>query len=120
MLRARRCGSHLFRDEEFSSPHIVQHQITTATIHTLDTAQHIIPSVWCHSRSAAAGIVFVTIYFIYDQVSLSNNKTRIGGLVVKLAVAICKRSIRLAPGSIPGRCNEIRFFLPFLWCWGWW
>jgi hypothetical protein len=26
--------------------------------------------------------------------------------VVKLAVAICFRSIRLAPGSIPGRCKS--------------
>jgi hypothetical protein len=42
---------------------------------------------------------------------------RIGGLVVKLAVAIIQH--RLAPGSIPGRCNtsSIAFFLP-LWCCG--
>jgi hypothetical protein len=35
--------------------------------------------------------------------STSNNS--IGGLVVKLAVAIHSGQFRLAPGSIPGRCN---------------
>jgi hypothetical protein len=40
----------------------------------------------------------------------TNHINRIGGLVVKLAVAICFRSIRLAPGSIPGRCSLFPFF----------
>jgi hypothetical protein len=31
--------------------------------------------------------------------------------VVKLAVAICFRLIRLAPGSIPGRCKHSNRFL---------
>jgi hypothetical protein len=33
--------------------------------------------------------------------------------VVKLAVAICYRLIRLAPGSIPGRCKHLRFHFIF-------
>jgi hypothetical protein len=54
------------------------------------------------------GNVFI-MQSIVEICIFKQHPLRIGGLVVKLAVAIYNRSIRLAPGSIPGRCITFVF-----------
>jgi hypothetical protein len=45
-------------------------------------------------------------YFPSSKTAIQLSNQSIGGLVVKLAVATALRAkLRLAPGSIPGRCN---------------
>jgi hypothetical protein len=66
--------------------------------------------------STEAAETFTLIYKLYNQSDIHQSSAlrfdsiSIGGLVVKLAVAIYLRSIRLAPGSIPGRC-KVSFLL---------
>jgi hypothetical protein len=63
--------------------------------------------------------VDLSIKQIFGGLFVRLQKISIGGLVVKLAVAICFRLIRLAPGSIPGRCNYlfavVRLWLRVFW-----
>jgi hypothetical protein len=64
-------------------------------------------------------MVGLSIKQIFGGLFIRLQKISIGGLVVKLAVAICFRLIRLAPGSIPGRCNYLfavlRLWLRVFW-----
>ena len=50
------------------------------------------------------------IIFFNNRSRTIKNTNCIGGLVVKLAVAIRQNKFRLAPGSIPGRCKRTNFW----------
>jgi hypothetical protein len=77
--------------------------------------------MFCESIPVNYTLFYVIEYNSLDTTNFHQQIISIGGLVVKLAVAICFRSIRLAPGSIPGRCNPLFLLFSRLswWCWWW-
>jgi hypothetical protein len=79
--------------------------------------------MWKNHKSQRLAMIMISFIQFLELPSITNMIFRIGGLVVKLAVAIAsyenysRDQCRLAPGSIPGRCNQFyllsfcRFFV---------